>query len=122
MRRYCIAYPPRLPIFPAHSTERKRSVLRRSAQLSDAAWSTLATVRKAMAALPSTVGRPAQGRLTRSETFRPPPRYAGVNRLDPRSSSVTLSKYKKDSSYALRVMKLGYYFVFEGCKDEVFAV
>src|SRR6266481_2736806 len=31
---------------PAHSTERKRRVLRQSAQLSDAAWSTLATVRK----------------------------------------------------------------------------
>jgi len=26
----------------------------------------------------------------RGEAFRPPPRYAGVNRLDPRSWSVTL--------------------------------
>src|SRR6516164_4320127 len=42
MRWYCITYPPlRLPIFSDHSTERKTGVLHRSAQLSDAARTTL---------------------------------------------------------------------------------
>src|ERR1700730_2642608 len=50
MRWYCITYPPRgLATLPVHSTGRKKGVLCRSAQLSDAARSTLAALRKATA-------------------------------------------------------------------------